>query len=91
MPNSLPPAEGDTENQASKDRGEIRRPVVYYQVGETTTTVSGRTILLKDDLPKLGGKWDGDARVWRMPATRTGELVAVCEEMQIRAVAGVSK
>jgi hypothetical protein len=31
---------------------------VFYQVGKETTTVSGRTILLKDALPKLGAKWD---------------------------------
>lgn len=59
---------------------------VFYQVGEETTTVSGRTIFLRDDLPKLGGKWDSDARVWRIPAVRTHELVALCEERHIRAV-----
>jgi hypothetical protein len=75
MANSLPPAEGDTRNQAaqSKERGEIRRPVVFYEVGEKTTTVSRRTILLKYASPKLGGKWDSDARVWRMPVARTPE------------------
>jgi recombination protein RecT len=59
---------------------------VFYEVGKETTTISGRTILLKDVLPKLGAKWDGDARVWRMPAARTHELVDACEEMEIRAV-----
>jgi recombination protein RecT len=58
---------------------------VFFEVGNETTTVSGRTILLKDTLPKLGGKWDSDARVWRMPAGRTHELLAVCDEKQIRA------
>jgi recombination protein RecT len=58
---------------------------VFYEVGKETTTVSGRTISLKDDLPKLGGKWDGDASVWRMPAQRTHELVATCEGKGIRA------
>jgi hypothetical protein len=42
--------------------------------GERTTTVSGRTILLKDILPKIGVRWDGDARVWKIPAVRTHEL-----------------
>jgi hypothetical protein len=56
---------------------------VFYQVGEKKTIVSGRTIHLRDVLPKLGGKWDSAARVWRMPAARTAELVAACEEKQI--------
>ena len=59
---------------------------VFFQVGQETTTVSGRTILLKDVFPKLGAKWDSDARVWRMPAVRTQELVETCEEKGIRAV-----
>lgn len=58
---------------------------VFFEVGKETATVSGRTILLKDTLPKLGGKWDGEARVWRMPAARTHELLAACEEKRIRA------
>jgi recombination protein RecT len=58
---------------------------VFYHVGGEFTTVSGKTILLKDDLPKLGGKWHGDARVWRMPAARTHELLEACEEKCIRA------
>jgi hypothetical protein len=58
---------------------------LFYQVGEKTTSISGRTILLKDVFPKLGGKWDSDARVWRMPAERTHELVTACEEKGIRA------
>jgi hypothetical protein len=37
----------------------------------------------EDVFPKLGG--DSDARVWTMPAARTHELLAACEEKQIRA------
>ena len=59
---------------------------VFFAVVEETTIVSGETILLKDDLPKLGAKWDSDARVWRMPGARTDELVAECEKKQITAV-----
>jgi hypothetical protein len=33
----------------------------------------------------LGGKWDSEARVRRIPTERTHELVAACEEKQIRA------
>jgi hypothetical protein len=36
----------------------------------------------EDVLPNLGG--DSDARVWTMPAARTHELLAGCEEQQIR-------
>lgn len=42
--------------------------------------------MLKDVLPKLGAKWDSDARVWRMPAARSYELVAACKEKGIHAV-----
>jgi hypothetical protein len=58
--------------------------VVFFQVGRQTTIVSGQTILLKNDLPKVGGKWDKQARVWNMPAARTHELLAVCDEKGIR-------
>jgi recombination protein RecT len=56
---------------------------VFYQVGEKFTVVTGKTYLLKDDLPKVGAKWDGKARVWTMPAARTHELLEVCEAMSI--------
>jgi excisionase family DNA binding protein len=35
-------------------------PELRFQVGQKTTSVSGQTIQ-----PKVGGKRDGDARVWR--------------------------
>jgi recombinational DNA repair protein RecT len=59
---------------------------VFFEVGEKLTVVSGHTLHIKDDLPKLGAKWDSDARVWRMAAARTDELLAVCQEKQIPAV-----
>jgi recombination protein RecT len=58
---------------------------VFYQVSDETTTVWGRTILLKEVFPKLGAKWDSDARVWRMPAVRTHELTEACDKMLIHA------
>jgi hypothetical protein len=58
---------------------------VFFQVGEKKTVVSGRTTYLRDVLPKLGGKWDSEARVWRIPAARTRELTVVCKEKQIHA------
>lgn len=75
----LRPASGATSQNAEPS------VEVFYQVGKETTAVSGKTMLLKDVFPKLGGKWDGDARVWTMPAERTHELVAACEEKGIRA------
>jgi recombination protein RecT len=50
---------------------------VLFEVGETFTIVSGHTLHIKDELPKIGGKWDSDARVWRMPAARTHELISL--------------
>jgi len=58
---------------------------LFYQVGKDEAIVSGRTVLLKDDFPKLGAKWDSSARVWRMPAVRTHELVTLCEKKNIHA------
>jgi recombination protein RecT len=56
---------------------------VFYQVGKEITTVYGRTMGLKDVLPKLGARWYPEAREWRMPAARTHELLEACEEKQI--------
>lgn len=56
---------------------------LFYQVGKDTTIVYGKTMRLKDVLPKLGAKWHPDPREWRMPAARTHELVEACEEKQI--------
>jgi recombination protein RecT len=56
---------------------------ILFEVGEKFTIVSGHTLHLKDQLPKIGAKWDDDACVWTMPAARTHELVAACEEKQI--------
>jgi hypothetical protein len=59
---------------------------VFFEVGEKLTIVSGHTLHIKDDLPKLGAKWDAEARVWRLPAPRTDELVALCQKKQVSAV-----
>jgi recombination protein RecT len=72
--------------QIAQGAGQKDNTKVFFEVGEKLTVVSGQTLHIKDDLPKLGAKWDGDARVWRMPAARTNELVAVCEEKRIHAV-----
>jgi len=56
---------------------------VFYQVGKEITTVYGRTMALKDVLPKLGARWYPEPREWRMPAVRTHELLEACEEKQI--------
>jgi recombination protein RecT len=58
---------------------------VLFEVGEQFTIVSGHTIHLREELPKIGGRWDGKARVWTLPAARTDELVALCQEKQIPA------
>ena len=81
----MPFVPGSKPREIAPPREPDANAEVFYQVGKETT-VSGRTILLKDTLPKLGGKWDGDARVWRMPAVRTHELVESCQEKGIRAV-----
>lgn len=66
-------------------RGPEASAEVFYQIEKNTATVSGRTDVLKKALSALGGKWDSDARVWRMPASRVAELVIACEEKRIRA------
>lgn len=69
-----------TPQRDPEGKGEI-----FYQVGNETTMVTGRTMLLKDVFPKIGGRWDGNARVWTIPAARTHELLSVCEEKEIHA------
>jgi recombination protein RecT len=78
-----PPEKPAEIGPAAQEKGNTK---VFFEVGKEHTVVSGHTLHIKDDLPKLGGKWDSDARVWRMPAARTDELVAVCQEKQIHAV-----
>jgi hypothetical protein len=68
---------------AASPRDPERGAEVFYQVGKETTTVSGRTIRIKDALPELGAKWDSEARVWRMPAARTHELLEACGKKEI--------
>jgi len=78
------PAEESLEIAAVRDSD--GNTEVFFQVGRESATVSGKTYLLKDSLPKLGAKWDGKARVWTMPAARVDELMEVCDEKQIKAV-----
>lgn len=80
------PARTEKPPQIAPVAQEQGNPKVFFEVGEKNTVVSGHTLHIKDDLPKLGGKWDGNARVWRMPAARTDELVELCEKKQIPAV-----
>jgi len=63
-----------------EDNGEL-----FYKVGEQTTTVWGKTYLLKDEFPGLGGKWNKNARHWEIAAARTHELLEVAEKKQITA------
>ena len=56
-----------------------------FEVGEKFTLISGPTAFFKDDLPKIGARWDDVARVWRMPSNRTDEFVSLCEAKQIEA------
>ena len=66
-------------------RGPEASAEVFYQIEKNTATVSGRTNILRKVLSALGGKWDSDARVWRIPASRVAELVIACEEKRIPA------
>jgi recombination protein RecT len=77
-----PPEKPAEIGPAAQENGNTK---VFFEVGKEHTVVSGHTFHIKDDLPKLGGKWDSDARVWRMPAARTDELLAVCQEKRIPA------
>lgn len=56
---------------------------IFVQVGQHYTVVTGQTYAIKEALPKVGAKWDGKARIWTMPATRTHELLAVCEAKNV--------
>lgn len=59
---------------------------VFIQVDNKLTLISGNTYTIKDDLPKIGAKWDGKARVWSMPSGRTHELMALCEQKNVNVI-----
>jgi hypothetical protein len=42
--------------------------------GGSHVAVSGNTFAHKDAIKKMGGKWDGDAKAWRVPAGKAHEL-----------------
>jgi recombination protein RecT len=56
---------------------------IFVQVGKALTVITGSTYVIKEDLPKVGAKWDGKARIWTMPAPRTHELLAICEKKKV--------
>jgi len=58
-------------------------PGIFVQVGKSLTVITGQTYDIRDDLPKVGAKWDGKARVWTMPAARTHELLTICEAKHV--------
>jgi hypothetical protein len=43
----------------------------------TTTLISGDTYPVKEQLKAMGGRWDADARGWRVPADRAAEAQAL--------------
>ncbi len=59
---------------------------IYIQFNDKELIVSGNTIPLKDAFPKVGARRDEKAGVWRMPASRTHELMEYCEKKQIKLV-----
>lgn len=59
---------------------------IFFQVDKHYTIVTGNTYVIKDDLPKLGARWDEKARIWTMPSSRTHELLAACEKRGVKAV-----
>lgn len=56
------------------------KPGIFLNIGEKETLVSGDVRLIVKELPKVGAKLDKEAGVWRMPASRTHELMEVCEK-----------
>jgi len=73
------------ERQAEEHRanGNAAKREIFVQVGKQLTTISGNTFLIKDELPKVGARWEKEARIWSMPAARTHELLSVCEKKSI--------
>jgi phage recombination protein Bet len=62
---------------------DVPPPGIFVQVGKSLTVITGQTYDIREDLPKVGAKWDGKARVWTMPAARTHELLAICEAKHV--------
>lgn len=42
-----------------------------------TTLITGNTFAVKDGLKALGGKWDADAKGWRVPEDKVEEAQAL--------------
>jgi hypothetical protein len=43
----------------------------------TTVLITGNTYPVKDQIKALGGKWDKDAKGWRVPADKEAEAKAL--------------
>lgn len=43
----------------------------------TTVLVTGNTYPVKDAIKALGGRWDADAKGWRVPAAKASEAQAL--------------
>ena len=47
---------------------------------EATTLIVGNTFPVKDEIKGLGGRWDNDAKGWRVPADKAAEALAIVEK-----------
>lgn len=43
----------------------------------TTVAITGNTYPVKDQIKALGGRWDADAKAWRVPADKADEARAL--------------
>jgi len=46
-------------------------------MGKPNPLITGNTFAVKDALRALGGRWDPDAKGWRVPAAREAEAIAL--------------
>ncbi len=51
----------------------------------TTVAISGNTYPVRDQLRALGGRWDPDAKAWRVPANKAGEAKAILASVPAKA------
>jgi hypothetical protein len=56
---------------------------VYIQVQKHFTVITGNTYFMKDHSKSLGAEFDGKARIWKMPAGRTHQLLALCDKLTL--------
>ena len=75
--------ETDSVLHEKKLHAPVSAAPLLITVGDKLTIVQGNFRPVEIDLPKLGAKWEREQKAWTMPAGRTHELLALCEQKNL--------